>query len=203
MKKILIGLVLLLLLGGYLYYRSFVSGPKYSLLQAKEAAEAHNLTEFEKYVDVKSITSSLIDQVAQQQSVISSLVPGLGIAKGALNYLKPTLANAAHTEVKHYIETGEVSPAARTGRKPILSLAGLAGKIISDSSEFRGIAYVKESGETALVGLEFTQPKYDTTLVLEIKMIDKGDYWQATELTNTGVLLKHVARLEKQRLFKR
>ena len=202
MKKIIVGILLLVLVGGYLYYRSFISGPKYSLLRAKEAAQAHNMAEFEKYVDVKSLTSSLIDQVAQQQSVISSLVPGLGIAKGALNYLKPTLANAAHSEVKHYIETGEISPAVRSGRKPVLSIAAVAGKIIGDNSEFRGISYIKQSGETALVGLEFTQPKYDTTMVLEIKMIDKGDYWQATELTNTGLLLKHVARLEKQRYLK-
>ena len=202
MKKIIVGILLLVLVGGYLYYRSFVSGPKYSLLQAKEAAQAHNMAEFEKYVDVKSLTSSLIDQVAQQQSVISGLVPGLGVAKGALNYLKPTLANAAHSEVKHYIETGEISPAVRSGRKPVLSIAAVAGKIIGDNSEFRGISYIKQSGETALVGLEFTQPKYDTTMVLEIKMIDKGDYWQATELTNTGLLLKHVARLEKQRYLK-
>ena len=203
MKKILLFVIILALFGGYLYYRSFVSGPKYSLLQAKEAVQSHNMADFEKYVDVKSLTGSLIDQVAQQQSVISTLVPGLGIAKGALNYLKPTLANAAHSEVKHYVETGEVSQAARTGRKPVLSLAAIAGKIISDSSEFKGISYINESGETALVGLEFSQPKYATTMVLEIKMIDKGDYWQATELTNTGLLLKHIARLEKQRLLNR
>jgi len=203
MKKIFLAILVLALLGGYLYYRSFVSGPKYSLLQAKEAAQNHNMAEFEKYVDVKSLTTNLVDQVAQQQSLISSLVPGLGIAKGALQYLKPTLANAAHSEVKNYIETGEISQAARTSRRPIISLAALAGKIISDSSEFKGISYVKESGETALVGLKFTQPKYDTTMVLEVKMIDKGDYWQATEISNMGSLISHVARLEKKRLLKR
>src|SRR6476620_1307656 len=203
MKKIFLAILVLALLGGYLYYRSFISGPKYSLLQAKEAAQNHNMAEFEKYVDVKSLTTNLVDQVAQQQSLISSLVPGLGIAKGALQYLKPTLANAAHSEVKNYIETGEISQAARTGRRPIISLAALAGKIISDSSEFKGISYVKESGETALVGIKFTQPKYDTTMVLEVKMIDKGDYWQATEISNMGSLISHVARLEKKRLLKR
>ncbi len=203
MKKILLFVLVIALLGGYLYYRNFVSGPKYSLLQAKEAVQNHNMQEFEKYVDVSSLTSSLVDQVAQQQSFISTLVPGLGVAKGALNYLKPALAKAAHSEVRHYVETGEISKEARQGRKPVLSLAAIAGKIISDSSEFKGISYVKESGETALVGLEFTQPKYDTTMVLEIKMLDKGDYWQATELTNTGLLLRHVARLEKQRMLKR
>jgi hypothetical protein len=40
-------------------------------------------------------------------------------------------------------------------------------------------------------------------MVLEIKMLDKGDYWQATELTNVGELMKHVMRMEKHRLLNR
>ena len=50
------------------------------------------------------------------------------------------------------------------------------------------------------MGLEFTQPRYDTTLVLEVKMLDQGGHWQATEITNTGAILQHVARMEKRRL---
>jgi hypothetical protein len=31
-------------------------------------------------------------------------------------------------------------------------------------------------------------------------MQNKGDYWQATEITNTGEIVKGVARLQKQKL---
>ena len=80
-------------------------------------------------------------------------------------------------------------------------MAGLASKVISPESSFKGVKYVNEQGEQALVGLEFTEPKYDTTMVLEVKMRDRGDYWQITEITNLGQALGHVARLEKQRRF--
>ncbi|PIQ20409.1 MAG: hypothetical protein COW65_15185 [Cytophagales bacterium CG18_big_fil_WC_8_21_14_2_50_42_9] len=73
-------------------------------------------------------------------------------------------------------------------------------KVVSDSAAFKGVKYVNEQGETALVGLEFTQPRYDTTLVLEVKMQDKGDYWQVVQLTNTADILKHTSRLQKQRV---
>lgn len=202
MKKILLILLVIGLIGGYLYYRSFLTGPKYSLLQAKEAVQSHNMAEFEKYVDVESLTGSLVDQVMQQRSLISKFIPGLGIAKGAIDFLKPQLARAARNEVQHYVETGKVNVNA-AGKKPLFSLAAIAGALISDSSEFKGIEYVKENGDQALVGLKYTQPRYDTTMVLEIKMLDKGDYWQATELTNIGELVKHVTRLEKNRLMNR
>lgn len=201
MKKIFLLLLAVGLIGGYLYYRSFLSGPKYSLLQAKEAAQSHNVAEFEKYVNIESLTASLVDQMTEQRSLVSKFIPGLNLGKSALNFLKPQLAKAARNEVQNYIETGKVNMNA-AGHKPLISLGAIAGAIISDSSEFKGIDYVKETGEEALVGLKFTQPKYDTTMILEIKMLDKGDYWQATELTNVGELAKHVVRLEKQRLLK-
>lgn len=83
-----------------------------------------------------------------------------------------------------------------------VSLNGLWNKVVSDSSQFKGVNYTREEGETAFVGLEFTQPRYDTTFVLEVKMQNQGDYWQATEITNTGDIFKGVARLQKQKLQK-
>jgi hypothetical protein len=202
MKKILLIVLVIGLLGGYLYYRSFLTGPKYSLLQAKEAAQSHNMAEFEKYVNVESLTGSLVDQITAQRSLISKFIPGLGFAKGAMDFLKPQLAKAARNEVQNYVETGNMNVNI-AGKKPLISLAAIAGAIISDSSKFKGIDYVKEEGDQALVGLKYTQPRYDTTMVLEIKMLDKGDYWQATELTNVGELMKHVMRMEKHRLLNR
>lgn len=202
MKRFVFIALAVALIGGFLYYRSFISGPKYSLLQAKEAAQSHNVEAFEKYVDIESLTSSLIDQATQQSGLLSQLIPGLGIAKSSLNFIKPQLAKAARKEVQQYIETGKIDGGIN-GRKPLISIAAIAGAIIGDGSEFKEVVYVKEEGDHAFVGLEFTQPKYDTTMVIEIKMQDQGDYWQATELTNIGDLLQHITRLEKKRLLNR
>lgn len=203
MKKILLIVLVIAAVGGYFYYKNLTESPKYSLNLAKEAYEDHNMTEFEKYVNVETMVGGLVDNITQQRSLIGSLIPGTGIAKGLINLAKPQLAKVAKKEVQKMVETGSVDPAemSGTGKKPLVSIAGIMNKIVSPESEFKGISYEKVEGSTALVGLEVTQPKYDTTMVVEVKMVNKGDYWQATELTNIGELIKNAARLEKKRLL--
>ena len=159
---------------------------------------------FEKYVDVNSLTTHLVDDVAQQSAALTSLLPGGGLLMGgAMRLLKPTLANAAHQEVQRYVETGSLEAAAAAAPKRLvsLSLTGLASKVVSSDTEFKGVKYTREEGDNAFVGLEITQPKYDTTMVVEVKMRRQGDHWQLTQITNSGELLQGVARLEKKRLL--
>lgn len=204
MKRIVLLLVLAALaVGGYLYYQSLKAGPKYALLQAANAARTHDMATFERYVDVESVTGSLVDQVTTQGSALGLLNPGGMMFKGALRLLKPQLAQAARKEVQHYIEKGTLDPSADTEPQRLVkvSMAGLATKVVSPDSKFKDVKYVNEQGDQALVGLEFTQPKYDTTMVLELKMLRRDDHWQVTEITNTGELIKHVARMEKSKLL--
>lgn len=203
MKKLLLILIIIGAIGAAYYQFVFKATPKYSLLQAHEAMEDHNMVAFEKYVDVESVTSNLVDQLATQRSIIGSLIPGNALVKQALQYMKPQLTNVARKEIEKYVETGDFKKDPNAPKKKIdISLSGLWHKVVSDSASFKGVQYVKEEGETALVGLEFTQPRYDTTMVLEVKMQDKGDYWRVVQLTNTGELLKHTARLKKQQVAK-
>ncbi|WP_139361861.1 DUF2939 domain-containing protein [Hymenobacter sp. CRA2] len=205
MKRLLLILVLVVLVvGGYLYYRDLTTGPKFALGQAAKAVHDHDVSSFEKYVDVESVTGSLVDQVADQGKALGMMLPGGGlVAKGMLGLAKPQLAKAARKEVQRFVETGSLEAAAESQPQRLVkvSLAGLASKVISPESSFKGVKYVNEQGEQALVGLEFTQPKFDTTMVLEVKMRDRGEYWQVTEITNLGQTLAHVARMEKQRLL--
>jgi hypothetical protein len=200
MKKVLLLVVIVATIGGYLFYRNFVTSPKYSLLQAHEAMQDHNMAEFEKYVNVESVAGNLIDDMAQQRGLLSMINPGSLALKQALQFMKPQLAGVARKEVQKYVETGSFAKDPAKKKKVDLSFNGLWHKVISDSSQFKGVKYTREEGETAFVGLEFTQPRYDTTFVLEVKMQNKGDYWQATEITNTGEIVKGVARLQKQKL---
>ncbi|MBT2556906.1 hypothetical protein J7E24_03860 [Hymenobacter sp. ISL-91] len=203
MKKLLILLILAAVgIGAYLYYYKVRTAPEYSLMQAYKAINDHDPATFERYVDVNSVTGSLVDEVAKNGSALGVLNPGGMAMTGALRLLKPQLTQAARKEVQRYIETGsvEAAAAAAPNRLVNVSMLGLAGKVVGENSKFQGIAYSREEGEQALVGLEFTQPRYDTTMVLEVQMRKRGDYWQATEITNTGAILQHVARMEKRRL---
>jgi hypothetical protein len=204
-RLVLLVLLLALVAGGYYYYNSLKSGPSYALLQAAAATQTHDLNTFERYVDVDALTGHLVDDVADQSSVLGVLVPGGRFAmQGALRLLKPQLTKAAHAEIKRYVATGslEAASAAAPKRFVNLSFTGLAGRVVSPDSKFNGIKYTTEKGDEALVGLEFTQPKFDTTMVLEVKLRKQADgHWQAKEINNTSDLLKHIARLEKQKLL--
>ncbi len=205
MKKLLLFALLLALVGGgYYYYRTLKGGPSGSLVAAAAAVQTHDMATFEKYVDINSVTSHLVDDVTQQSSMLTSLMPGGSLLMGgAIRLLKPTLAKAAHNEVQRYVETGSLEAAAAAAPKRLvnISLTGLAGKVVNPDSEFKGVKYTREEGDNAFVGLEVTQPRYDTTMVVEIKMRRQGDHWQMTQITNSGELLRGVARLEKKRLL--
>jgi hypothetical protein len=207
MKRLLLFVLLLALVaGGYYYYTSLKKGPEYALLQAAAATQTHDLAAFERYVDIDALTSHLVDDVANQGSILTALMPGGGLAlRGGLSLLKPQLAKAAHNEVQRYVETGslEAAQAAAPKRLVNLSLLGLAGHIVSPDSKFKGIKYVTDKDSEALVGLEFSQPRYDTTMVVEVKMLKQADgHWQAKQITNTTDLVQGVARLEKEKLLK-
>lgn len=205
MKKLL-PLILLLALaaGAYYLYQSFTNGPSGALSQAAKAVQAHDMVAFEKFVDVSSVTNHLVDDVASQGSAVTSLLPGGQLAvAGAMRLLKPTLAKAAHKEVQRYVETGSLEAAAAAAPKRLvnISLTGLASKIVSPESSFKGIKYTREEGDNAFVGIEVTQPKYDTTMVIEAKMRRVGDHWQLKQIMNTAELLQQAAGLEKRRLL--
>jgi hypothetical protein len=107
--------------------------------------------------------------------------------------------------VQRYVETGSLEAAQAASPKRLInvSLLGLAGRVVSPDSKFKGIKYVTDKGSESLVGLEFTQPRYDTTMVVEVKLLKQADgHWQAKQITNTSDLVQGVARLEKERLLK-
>ena len=205
MKKILLLLLLLALVGGgYYYYHNLKHGPSGALVSAAAAVQAHDMATFEQYVDVSSVTSHLVDDVTQQSSAITALLPGGSLVTGmAMRLLKPALAKAAHNEVQRYVETGSLEAAAAAAPKRLvnISLTGLASKVVSPDSEFKGVKYTREEGDNAFVGLEMSQPRYDTTMVVEVKMRRQGDHWRMTQITNSAELLRGVARLEIKRLL--
>ena len=207
MKRLfLFVLVLALAAGGYYYYKSLQKGPEYALVQAAAATQTHDLATFERYVDVDALTGHLIDDVASQSGVLSALVPGGGLLlRSGLGLLKPQLASAARAEVQRLVATGSLEEAQAAAPKHLVnvSLLGLAGRVVGPDSKFEGIKYSTNKGQEALVGLEFSQPRYDTTMVVEVKLLKQPDgHWQAKQITNAGELVRGVARLEKQRALK-
>ena len=199
MKKTLLIIALLTLVVasiGYWYYRGFGGGPKSSLLQAAYAVQAHNAADFERYVDVESVTDKLVDEVAGQANTLQVANGSAAAVLQSLPLLKPMLRRTARSEVQHYIETGALQTSSPSPL-PGMSVVGMAGQVLGAGGQFKGIRYVREDGGQALVGVAFAQPAHDTTAIVELRMVDKGDHWQVTEITNARELIKQAARWQK------
>lgn len=207
MKRILLTLLLLAVVGGGYYYFKFLRNtPVSALMQAARATQTHDVATFERFVDVEALTNGVVDDVAANGSLLSALVPGGGfMLRSGISLLKPQLAKAAHAEVQRYVETGsvEAAMAAAPKRTANLSFLGLIGRIVGPGSSFKGIKYTTEQGDEARVGIEFSQPRYDSTMVAEVLLQRQPDgHWQAKRISNTRELLSEVARREKQRLLR-
>lgn len=207
MKKILLVLVLLVVAGaGYYYFKYLRNTPVSALMQAARATQTHDVATFERFVDVESLTGGVVDDVAANSTLLGTLVPGGSLMlQSGLGLLKPQLAKAARTEVQRYVETGslEAAMASAPRRMVNVSFLGLVGRIAGPGSNFKGIKYTTEQGDEARVGIEFTQPRYDSTMVAEILLQRQPDgHWQAKRIANTGAMLRQIARSEKQQLLK-
>lgn len=207
MKRVLLIILLLAVAGaGYYYFTYLRSTPVAALMQAARAVQTHDVATFERFVDVDALTGGVVDDVATHSSLVSALVPGGGFMfRSSLGLLKPQLAKAAHAEVRRFVETGSVEAAEATAPKRLVNISflGLAGRVAGPDSHFKGIKYSNEQGDEARVGIEFTQPRYDTTMIAEMLLRRQADgHWRAERITNTDAMLRQVTRQERKRLLK-
>lgn len=210
MKKLLIVAVIIfavILAVGSFYYWQYTKSPKYSLWQAKKAFEQHDLVSFEEYVDVEGITNSLIDQMlksaAEQEKPKDKWEQfGESIGKGLVTLLKPQLSKIAKQQVATLVETGRIEEkqVKTESNEPDFSLSDIWNKAGKEKAGFKGIEYIKKEGKLAYVGLKFYHEEYNTNLILDLKMRDKGGYWQVAELSNFAEYMNKIDDLETKRI---
>lgn len=198
-------LTVIIAVGGIIYW-NYTGTPEYSLSQVEKAIEQRDLTSFQKYVDIEGVVNSLVDQVieftsAQYENEAKDEWEQMGVELGKklVKILKPTLVEILKQQILMYIQTGKINNDESKGN---ISTLKLWDKINREKSALRGISYVKKEGKNAYVGLELFQEKYDTSLTLSLKMINKGGYWQIVEIVDLLEFLKKLDELETQRIAK-
>ncbi len=204
MKKTVTFVLLAMLIGliaGGLWYRNYTRSPEYSLLKIREAIGQHDVDLFEKHVDVDGVTSSLIDQLMAEFNEEAD-GEGLGgaLAQGLIGLMKPRLADAFREQILQAVETGSFEQEGK-GQEDSGGLDLSLQNIVETGSdtEFEGIDQITKEGKIAYVGLKL-QPKDSKqgTLVLNVKMRDRGGYWQVAELTNVGEIIQELRGPEEQ-----
>ncbi len=210
MKKLIVGLVVacfVILGAGGVYYWQYTKSPKYSLLQAKNAFGQHDLATFEKYVDVEGITNSIIDQMLETATELEQPKDeweqlGETLGKGLVTLLKPQLSKLAKQQIAKLVETGKLEEEQQSTKsgEPDFSLSDIWNKAGGEKAGFQGIEYIKKEGKIAYAGLKFFHKEYNTDLILDLKMRDKGGYWQVAELSNFADYMKKMDELETKRI---
>jgi len=184
-----IGAVITVLVGVAVYWQ-WTRLPPYSFWQAKKAVERHDLTSFEKYVDVEGLASSTVDQLIEnsykQRPEPNDPWSKLGesMARGLVQLMKPRLVAAVKEQVVRFVEKGDFGPRKSDSDGPQVSLKEIGKKTVGEKSKFQGIEYVKKQGSIAILGLKFLNAQDNAAVILDMKMRDRGGYWQITELSN-------------------
>lgn len=185
-KKVLIGVCLVFSLGLIFFYEHFTSSPEYSLNKIKDAYNNHDLKEFNKYVDTKSVITNLLSKFPEDdESLLGNIYKNLTqnqIIENWENY------------INNFVENGP----------PQL---GTINKMALDSlkkirCEFTGVKETNIQGKVATITLNLYQKRYDTTLTLDIKMRDMNGYWQLFDISDLQRYVELGVKLEKDHIEK-
>lgn len=164
-------------LAGFEYWRR--GQPEYSINRIGVAIETHDLQLFRKHVDVRSITSRLIDDLTRQSA--NDNTSNLSMAMAGL--LKPQLANHMSDQIERFVETGTFEGRDKAGADKTVEMlhdefAGRLGPLTSKQYE----------GNVATLELTVNprnEKERAVTLGLKMRRTDDG-YWQLMEVSLPG-----------------
>ncbi len=179
----LLGVVLLAMIGGYLYWRSFYGTPQYSLALLVDAAKRDDKAAVDALVDTNAVVDDFVPQIA----VKAAEMYGKGLPTSVLEKLVrvaapilPAVKDRAKAELPRVIrERSE-----RFGDVPFFAM------VIGSS---RYLDFVVE-GDNATVKSKLADRPF------EVKMRRKGDIWQIVGVKDEA-LATDIARKVGQELI--
>lgn len=175
---ILIGVLLVLLVSGYAWWRGFERSPAYSLALLVDAAQRDDKQTVESLIDSDQIAQGFIPQVVEKLAGQgSSLTPQ---ARAQLNTAMPQLIPRVRETVRDQVASG---------------LRELRGGDTSKTPFFvkalgvRGLTDVNEQGDTATVAVK------SDARALDLTMKRDGDRWRVVNVKDDKLATDIAARL--------
>jgi len=187
-----IGVAVIAIAGGIGYWQ-WTRTPAYSIKKLVSAIKDHDRDDVEKYLDVGSLATGLIDQFfAQLPQEHSSdhqwTAADQTIAHGFLEMVKPKLVSIAKEKFLSYVETGKFEEGPNESG-PAAQFISTMRAATSSRGEFSGITSIKKEGKIALVTVKFRGGDKQE-ISAEITMRDKGGYWQIVGVNKLLTLLQ-------------
>jgi len=183
--------VVALCAGGYWFYNRTQTGPEASLVEIRAALEAKDMEKLQKYVDFKRTSNSIVEQ---SQNMAVGLLPQE--LQGAANLLRrglkarKQLTTAVRSQLLQSVETvsGQKVPEVADVVK-LLPIGKLINTKMLPKLEFEGVDHVDRQDSISLVGLKVRPANSEESMILELRMLQKEDYWQVVGVENFGEVL--------------
>ena len=197
-KKIVIGVLVVVLCALAYYFMVWTKTPIYSLNLVREAVKKHDVVQFRKHVDMDSLYGKAIeDTIIAIDKIEGTNVMSNPFASGIVQILKEPAVNVLKAETLEYIagdrENNPVSEADQFAEE-------LKEKADTENIEVKDVSVIKEQGNRAEVAIKVYNSRLDKNFIIKVKMSKLVDgYWRIKEFSNLVDFLVEVeaARVEK------
>lgn len=83
-----------------------------------------------------------------------------------------------------------------------VSLKGLTRKLGFGKGTFRKVSYMRVQQSSATIGLDLYNQKYNTKMLLELKMVKQDGRWRLVEVSNFASFMYTIIANEEARRFR-
>jgi len=185
-------MLILAIAGGWYWY--YIRSPKYSLFQARDAIQEHDLINFQKYVDEDSLTTQAVDDVVATmlETANRSQSPGSSLANGLIELMKPRFVSTLKTQIDSAVETGEIEKPGSGDRVTgaPFSMSPFWPGTQKNAPSFTAVEVVGTSGKISLVRVQLTIPNRTEPLTVDFKLRQRAGYWQVVNIANLRALIR-------------
>ena len=205
-KKYILITAALIVIGDDLYFFYWMGTPQYTFTQIHEAVQQHDLTKFEKHVDLNSLYAHAYDDVVYY--AFGDPKEANPFLLGIVQSLKSVVVPIMTEQTKHYVETGSIednteetsdiddtAPAPTPAPSPKTEGQQLAEQLKERTGfgtmRYEGVESSEQVGKTADVAVKLYDKQLEHNFILHVKMYELDDgSWRLTEITNLKELLK-------------
>ena len=175
-------------------YYFLITSAKYSFDKVIVSINKHDLSTFEKYVDVNEIIIQFLTELAEEISVDENAT---FFGKEALRAVEDleidTVTERIKGTVLDFVNNGNFDK--NFVKSEVISK--ILKEIPIDNLEIAGFGKIRKEGKIFKFPLELYVEPYNGNVIFEFVMNDKGMYWQVAELSNLADAIRRVAELKR------
>ena len=183
----------IVLIAGIRFYLRITSA-KYSFDKVIVSIDKHDLSTFEKYVDVNEVVTQMLTELAETIGVDENAALFGQEAVQAVEDLDiDAVAIMIEETLFDFVESGSFDK--NFAKREVISQ--ILKEIPIDNLEIAGFGVIRKEARIFKFPIELYIEPYNGNVILEFIMRDMGMYWQVAELSNLADAIRQVAELKR------